>query len=107
MLAILARGAFCLILVSGFAVASEARNAEDSAAPPALGIEGIAATTGEDDPRILFILPWQPPSLPQRPRAELTDRDAGLEEPLDPIALENHRRFRDTLDPFTLEPRGF
>ncbi|WP_372985167.1 hypothetical protein [Marinobacter sp.] len=71
-----------------------------------LEIAGISATTGEDEPRILYILPWQPPSLPRRPRAELEDQAPELEQPLDPMAVERHRRFRNTLDPMTLDPQG-
>lgn len=71
-----------------------------------LEIAGISATTGEDEPRILFILPWQPPTLPRRPRAELEDRAPELEQPLDPMAVERHRKFRNTLDPMTLDPQG-
>lgn len=72
----------------------------------ALEISGIAATTGEDEPRILFILPWQPPSLPRRPRAELEARAPELEEPLDPLAVERHRKFRSTLDPMIMDSQG-
>ncbi len=71
-----------------------------------LGISGISATTGEDEPRILFILPWQPPSLPRRPRADLEDLAPELEQPLDPMVVERHRRFRHTLEPMTFDPQG-
>ncbi|MCG7199504.1 hypothetical protein MD273_07190 [Marinobacter pelagius] len=71
-----------------------------------LDIAGISATTGEDEPRILYVLPWQPPSLPRRPRVELEDRAPELEQPLDPLVVERHRRFRETLDPMTLDPEG-
>lgn len=64
-----------------------------------LTIEGIAPATGDDDPRVLYILPWQPPSLPRRPRADLNARAPDLLEPLDPVVLERHRRFRQTLNP--------
>lgn len=88
------------------AQADNSQNTEADQAGIRLGIQGISATRGEDDPRILFILPWQPPTLPRRPRAELDDRAPSLEEPVNPLALGNHRRFRDTLDPMTLNPQG-
>lgn len=74
--------------------------ADDSAGEVvSLTIEGIAPATGDDDPRVLYILPWQPPTLPRRPRADLNARAPDLLEPLDPVVLERHRRFRQTLNP--------
>lgn len=72
---------------------------ESAAEVVSLTIEGIAPATGDDDPRVLYILPWQPPSLPRRPRADLNARAPDLLEPLDPVVLERHRRFRQTLNP--------
>ena len=88
------------------AQADDLQNNKAHEAGMRLGIQGISATLGEDDPRILFILPWQPPSLPRRPRAELDDHAPSLEQPVDPLALGNHRRFRESLDPMTLNPQG-
>lgn len=76
----------------------------DGVSPPALTVAGISASAGEDDPRVLYILPWQNPSLPRRPRAELNNHAPNLLEPSLPRALENHRQFRDTLNPLVLEP---
>lgn len=93
-----------LIVFAATALAGE--NTTPEKARATLEIAGISATTGEDEPRILFILPWQPPSLPRRPRAELEDRAPELEQPVDPMAEERHRRFRNILDPMTLDPQG-
>lgn len=71
-----------------------------------LRVEGISASLGEDEPRVLYILPWQPPSLPARPRAKLDDKEPELIQPVDPVALERHRRFRETLNPLFLSPLG-
>lgn len=88
------------------AFANEATNASGAVASRAadatvaLGVEGINRHTGDDDPGVLYILPWQPPTLPRRSRAELVD--AGSEEllePKDPLTLERHRKFRETLNP--------
>jgi len=49
--------------------------------------------------RVLYILPWQPPTLPRRTRAELEAGNEGLLEPKDPLTLERHRKFRETLNP--------
>lgn len=68
-------------------------------APRAMTVTGIAPRTNDDDPRVLYILPWQPPTLPRRPRTRLNDRAPGLKEPVDPLTLERHRYFRNTLDP--------
>lgn len=84
--------------------AAEGGTADDK--PVTLEIAGLSATTGEDEPRILFILPWQPPGLPRRPRVELDDRAPELEQALDPMVVERHRKFRNTLDPMTLVPQG-
>lgn len=71
---------------------------------PRLGVEGISASLGEDEPRVLYILPWQAPSLSKRPRAELDDRAPELLAPVDPLALERHRVFRENLNPLILSP---
>jgi len=91
----LTRAFVIMILAGGYALASEPseRSAE------ALSVEGITARSGDDDPGVLYILPWQPPTLPRRPRAELNDHAPDLLEPLDPLALERHRIFRETLNP--------
>ena len=65
----------------------------------ALKVEGITRHTGDDDPAVLYILPWQPPTLPRRTRAELEAGNEELLEPKDPVTLERHRRFRETLNP--------
>ncbi|WP_100640527.1 hypothetical protein [Marinobacter salexigens] len=62
-----------------------------------LSIEGISANVGEDEPRVLTILPWRAPTLPRRPRAELESSAPELLEPLDPLVLERHRSFRQSL----------
>lgn len=69
-----------------------------------LSVEGISASLGEDEPRVLYILPWQAPSLSKRPRAELDDQAPELLAPVDPLALERHRVFRDNLNPLILSP---
>ncbi|WP_303289478.1 hypothetical protein [Marinobacter sp. SS5-14b] len=70
----------------------------------ALEVAGLSASVGEDDPRILYILPWQTPSLPRRPRTELNQAAPELLQPVSTTALENHRQFRETLNPLVLEP---
>ena len=70
----------------------------------ALQVEGLSASIGEDNPRVLYILPWQAPTLPRRPRASLQAEFPELKRPADPSALERHREFRDTLDPLILAP---
>lgn len=62
-----------------------------------LSIEGISAGIGEDEPRVLTILPWRAPTLPRRPRAELERSAPELVQPLDPVVLERHREFRQSL----------
>jgi hypothetical protein len=71
-----------------------------------LSVDGISASLGEDEPRVLYILPWQAPSLPKRPRAKLDDTAPELMQPADPVALERHRLFRETLNPLILSPFG-
>ena len=87
------------------AFANEASNASGAVASRAadttvaLGVEGINRHTGDDDPGVLYILPWQPPTLPRRSRAELDAGSEELLEPKDPLTLERHRTFRKTLSP--------
>lgn len=69
-----------------------------------LSIAGLSSSPGDDEPRVLHILPWQPPSIPRRPRSELNAESPGLLDPIDPVVFERHRRFRQTLDP-ALESR--
>lgn len=94
-----------LVLIPFSASGKEPRTALDTAgtgAPGntvALGVEGINRHTGDDDPGVLYILPWQPPTLPRRSRAELDAGSEDLLEPMDPLTLERHRIFRKTLDP--------
>ncbi|MFP3978325.1 MULTISPECIES: hypothetical protein [Marinobacter] len=68
-----------------------------SRSPARLSIEGISANVGEDEPRVLTILPWRAPTLPRRPRAELESTVPELLEPLDALVLERHRAFRQNL----------
>ncbi len=96
-----------MILMLGpvMAFANEASNASEAVVPQAadntvaLGVEGINHHTGDDDPGVLYILPWQPPTLPRRSRAELDAGSEELLEPKDPLTLERHRTFRETLNP--------
>ena len=71
-----------------------------------LSVEGLSASLGEDEPRVLYIFPGQAPSLPRRPRADLNDEAPELVRPADPIALERHRLFRENLNPLILSPLG-
>jgi len=69
-----------------------------------LQVDGLSASIGEDNPRVLYILPWQAPTLPRRPRASLPAEFPELRRPVDPTALEHHRVFRNTLNPLILSP---
>jgi len=90
----------CLLLLLLLLLAPIVCNAEGGAQtdkPVRLSIEGISASVGEDEPRVLTILPWRAPTLPRRPRAELESSAPELVQPLDPLALERHREFRRDL----------
>ncbi|EON92708.1 hypothetical protein MARLIPOL_08144 [Marinobacter lipolyticus SM19] len=88
------------IMAGGQAVAGDAAANRSGDSPPVeLRVEGITAHSADDDPGVLYILPWQPPTLPRRPRARLDDSAPDLLEPQDPMALERHRIFRETLNP--------
>lgn len=69
-----------------------------------LQVEGISGSVGEDNPRVLYILPWQTPSLPRRPREDLDSDAPQLIQPENPLVLERHRAFRQTLNPLVLNP---
>ncbi len=71
-----------------------------------LKVEGLSASIGEDSPRVLFILPWQAPTLPRRPREALPAKFPDLIEKVDPVAGERHRQFRDSLNPQMLSPNA-
>lgn len=70
-----------------------------------LNVEGLSASIGEDNPRVLYILPWQAPILPRRPREKLQDQFPTLTQPVDPGIFEGHRLFRETLNPSLLSPK--
>ena len=101
----LATAGMSLMLTPFMAFANEASNASEAVVSQAadntvtLGVEGINRHTGDDDPGVLYILPWQPPTLPRRSRAELDAGSEELLEPKDPLTLERHRTFRETLNP--------
>lgn len=77
----------------------ETANDQEPQARTALTVEGIPRRSDDRDPRVLYILPWQPPTLPKRPRTELNAEAPTLLEPISPEALERHRHFRQSLDP--------
>lgn len=66
-------------------------------------VAGIQAHSGEDDPRILYILPWQLPTLPRRPGTTFNTELPALMAPAGSQTLENHRQFRQTLDPLVMD----
>lgn len=79
-------------------------NATESAAGSgngllALSVHGISSQPGDDDPRVLYIMPWQAPTIPRRPRSELNASSPELMQPLDPVVFERHRLFRQSLNP--------
>ncbi|QSP96551.1 hypothetical protein LPB19_10930 [Marinobacter salinisoli] len=101
------RGAW-LAIPAVFLLSPAAMAAPDGAAPRTaefgLTVEGISTSVGEDNPRVLYILPWQPPTLPRRQRQELESAAPALIQPVDAEALERQRAFRESLNPLTLIP---
>lgn len=83
------------------ALAARANEAEvpEGARAEGITVSGIAQRSDDEEPRVLTILPWQPPTLPKRPKTELPSDAPDLLAPRDPLTLERHRRFRQTLDP--------
>lgn len=88
------------VLICAFAAIGLALPAAVSAQPEtlALGIDGISTASSEDSPGILYILPWQPPTLPRRTRGALDTNAAELLTPMDPKAFEGHQKFQQSLD---------
>lgn len=74
----------------------EARAATETVS---LTVEGISSTSSEDNPGILYILPWQPPTLPRRTRGALETNASELLEPMDPTVFERHQNFHQSLNP--------
>ncbi|SFM54586.1 hypothetical protein [Marinobacter zhejiangensis] len=97
-LALLAMLALGAALVSADPVVDE-DDAGGGETVSALTVEGISAQPGDDDPRVLYILPWQAPTIPRRPRSELSSEMPELMTPIDPVVFERHRNFRETLNP--------
>ncbi|PVY78282.1 hypothetical protein C8D92_102322 [Tamilnaduibacter salinus] len=69
-----------------------------SDARKALRVEGIAIRAADESPRVLHILPWQPPTIRRNEREPLSPRAGNLLETVDPEAFRRHRSFRRTLD---------
>ncbi|HLV77095.1 MAG TPA: hypothetical protein VKY53_04125 [Marinobacter sp.] len=88
-----------LLPVAGVALA-DSRGGEPTA--PGFEIAGVSASGGDDDPRVLYILPWQAPTLPRRPRTELDQEAPELTRPRAAPELDGHRQFRDSLNPLVL-----
>lgn len=62
-------------------------------------VEGTRIHASEEEPRVLNIVPWQPPTLSRRERQELALPGAeAVLQPLDVDAMRTHRHFRQTLD---------
>ncbi len=80
-------------------LAADESVSREAAEGEGMTVLGIARRSDDEDPRVLTILPWQPPTLPRRPRTELPVEAPELLAPVDPLTLERHRRFRQTLDP--------
>lgn len=92
------------MVAAGAASDSGSASGSDPDSAPAmdtvsLSIEGISSTSGEDNPGILYILPWQPPTLPRRTREGLDTNASELLEPMDPVVFERHRNFQQSLNP--------
>lgn len=64
-----------------------------------LKVEGIAIRAADESPRVLHILPWQPPTIRRSEREPLSSAAGNLLEPVNPEAFYHHRVFRRTLDP--------
>lgn len=101
-------GCLLLLLLLGLATNSSARAEQVVNTPESpsgdLVVQGISMGAGDDEPAILHILPWQEPDLPRRPVTTLDRRAPELLQPVSADALENHRTFRETLNPLVLEP---
>ena len=99
-----ARGVLYALVFGGLQIVSLNQAHAEQGDTVRLSVEGLSASLGEDEPRVLYILPWQAPSLPKRPRAHLNDEAPELVRPADPVAMERHRLFRENLDPLILSP---
>ncbi len=96
---------FVLLALAPAAMAeSSGQNSDAVSENRGFEVAGISASGSEDDPRVLYILPWQAPSLPRRPRAELNQQAPELTRPVSTQTLEGHRQFRETLNPLVLQP---
>ena len=60
------RNLFTALLLAGLQVLFLNQAKADQDDTVRLSVEGLSASLGEDEPRVLYILPWQAPSLPRR-----------------------------------------
>ncbi|MFE8069703.1 hypothetical protein QQM79_01470 [Marinobacteraceae bacterium S3BR75-40.1] len=68
-------------------------------------VEGISVRASDEQPKVLNIVPWKPPTIQRRAKPELrTDSVEPVIKPIDPEAFQTHRRFRQSLD--VLDSRG-
>lgn len=78
---------------------NDPKGSESNGDTIALSVEGITSGSSEDNPGVLYILPWQPPTLPRRTRDALASDAPELLEPMDPEVFERHRGFQQSLNP--------
>lgn len=99
-LAILMAGVPAFALAQAEAESAQATPVSGSAMETlALSVDGISSTSGEDSPGVVYILPWQAPTLPRRTRGALEPNAAELLEPVDPVIFERHQNFQQSLNP--------
>jgi len=97
---------FSALVLSAAAYASESSDAGSAMETVALSIEGISSTSSEDSPGVVYILPWQPPTLPRRTRDALEVDARGLREPMDPVVFDRHQAFHQSLNPTADSPNS-
>jgi hypothetical protein len=98
--------AFAALVLSSPAFASESSESDSAMETVALGIEGISSASSEDSPGVVYILPWQPPTLPRRTRDALEVDARGLREPMDPVVFDRHQAFHQSLNPTADSPNS-
>lgn len=90
-------------LLSSMPLSADAEGPESSPSAAmetvALTVDGINTTSGEDNPGVVYILPWQPPTLPRRTRDALETNASELLAPMDPMVFEHHQNFQQSLNP--------
>ena len=95
------KNAFILLFLalSEFSVSAEAiKNKANTDVEPVTELEGMSVMGSNEQPQVLYIVPWQPPSYQKRIQHPPTTVLSSILEPLEPSFHKEDFHFRKKLE---------